>query len=105
MFTCVRGERIGQPPGQDFAGCPIHNSDQIEEAVPHWNIGYVAAPDLVGARDWQTSKQLGIDRVLRVFLAGVAAFEYGLQPPLIDCFAINFRAVDQSRSSISVSQH
>jgi hypothetical protein len=72
-------EDNGRAPGQDFAGCPIHECDQIEEAVPHRDIGYVAAPDMVGALDWQLSQQIGIDRVLRVLLAGVGAFVDGLQ--------------------------
>jgi hypothetical protein len=48
--------------------------------VPHRDIGYVAAPDLVWPRDWQRSQQVGVDRVLRVIFTGVGTFLDSLQP-------------------------
>ena len=64
-------ERIGRPPGQNLTGRPIHNRHQIQKAVLDRNVGNVAAPNLIRPRDYELSKQIGIDPMLRMLFAGV----------------------------------
>ncbi len=71
-------QRIGKPPSQNLAGRPIHDRHQIQKAVFDWNVGDVAAPNLIGPRDWQLSQQVWINAVLRVLLARVWPFVDGL---------------------------
>ncbi len=56
-----------------------HDRYQIQKAMLDWDVGDVAAPNLSGPRDCQLSQQIGIDPMLRVFLAGVWALINGLQ--------------------------
>ena len=44
----VRLQRIRDAPSSHFAGEPVHDGDQIEEAFAHVQVGDVGAPDL----DW-----------------------------------------------------
>ena len=37
---------VRDPPGQDFAGCPVQDRDQVEKAAPHRDVGDIGAPDL-----------------------------------------------------------
>ena len=37
--TEVRGQRIGEPPGQHPATGPVQDRTEIHEAASHWNIG------------------------------------------------------------------
>ncbi len=60
--------------------CPIHDCHQIQKAVLHGDVGNVAAPDMVRARDRQLSQQVWPDLVLGMLLAGVGPFVDGLQP-------------------------
>ncbi|KXN97837.1 hypothetical protein LS48_14620, partial [Aequorivita aquimaris] len=61
---------VRQSPGQDPPACPVHDRHQIEEPAAHGDIRHVGAPYMVGSLDRQLSKQIGIDPVLRVRIAG-----------------------------------
>mgnify|MGYP000276212011 CR=1 FL=1 len=45
-------QRILEPPIQHFSRRPIHDRHQIQKAVFDWDVGDVAAPNLIGPRDW-----------------------------------------------------
>ena len=60
---------IGQPPAQNLAAVPVHNSHQIQKPALHGNVGDIHAPDLVGLCDWQFSEQIRVNLVRRVLLA------------------------------------
>ena len=69
--TEVRLQRVRDAPGQNFAGVPVHDGDQIHKAPPHRQIGDVGHPDLVGSRHPQTPQQIGVCLVPLCRLAGV----------------------------------
>jgi hypothetical protein len=46
-----------------------HDGDQIEEAPAHGQIGHIRAPDVVGARDFQIARQIGINPMLGMRIA------------------------------------
>lgn len=71
--------RVAQSPTQHLARGPIHDRDQVQEAVLDWHERDISAPDLIGAVDRHASKQIWIDRVLRMPLAGSGAFVDCLQ--------------------------
>lgn len=48
-------QRVRDPPREDLAGVPVHDRYQVEEPVPHGQVGDVRAPDLVRAIHPQTS--------------------------------------------------
>ena len=48
-------QRIWEPASQHFSRHPIHDRHQMKKAVFDWDVGYVAAPNLIGSRDWQLS--------------------------------------------------
>ena len=53
LIQCFDAEvslkRVGDTPGQHFAGVPVHYGDEIKEAPPHGQVGDVGAPDLIWA--------------------------------------------------------
>jgi len=48
-------QRVRYPLGQDLAGEPIHDDDEIEESTAHRQVGDVGAPDLIGSLHPQTA--------------------------------------------------
>ncbi len=42
-------DRVGKPPGQNTARCPIHDCHQIQKAAAHRQIRNISTPKLVGA--------------------------------------------------------
>lgn len=50
----------------------------MEKAAPHRDVGDITAPNMVRARDWWLSQQVGGNPVLWVLLAGVWPFVGGL---------------------------
>ena len=57
---------VGQPPGQDLPGGPVHDGNQVHEAPSHGDIGNIRCPNLIGSVNGQSSQQIGVDRVLRL---------------------------------------
>jgi len=53
-------QRVRDAPGQDLAGVPVHDGDEIEEPAPHRQIGDVRAPDLIRAIHPRPPEQVGI---------------------------------------------
>ena len=53
-------ERVRDAPGQDLAGEPVHDGDEIEVALSHRQIGDVGAPDLIGPFHPQPAQQVGV---------------------------------------------
>ena len=51
----IHFQGVGQPPGQHIPTIPVHHRHQVHEALRHWDIGDVGAPDLVGSVDGQAS--------------------------------------------------
>lgn len=47
--ACIH--RVRQAPGQDLAGCPVHDSHQIQEARAHRDVGHVGTPEVIGPLD------------------------------------------------------
>ena len=64
-------QRVGDAPGQNFAGEPVHDGHQIEEAFAHGQVGDVGAPDLIWPLDPQTAQQIGVGLVSLRRAAGV----------------------------------
>ena len=64
-------QRVGDAPGQHFAGEPVHDGHQIEEAFAHGQVGDVGAPDLIWPLDPQTAQQIGVGLVSLRRAAGV----------------------------------
>ena len=64
-------QRVGDAPGQHLSGEPVHDSDQIQEALFHRQIGDVGAPDLIGPLHPQAAQQIGVGLVSLRGLAGV----------------------------------
>lgn len=56
---------VGQPPGQNLTGRPVHDRHRVEEAAPHRDVCHVGAPDMVGPLDCQLAQEIRIDPVLR----------------------------------------
>src|SRR3954462_7678056 len=52
---------------------PVHDGDQVDEALGQRNVGNVAAPDLVSAVDRQAAQQVRVLGVLGRRLAGIGA--------------------------------
>jgi len=48
-------QRVRYPLGQDLAGEPIHDGDEIEESTAHRQVGDVGAQDLIGSLHPQTA--------------------------------------------------
>jgi hypothetical protein len=53
----VRGQRVGEPPGDHPAAGPIDSGHEIDEAPAHRDVGDVRGPDLVGPVDLQIPEQ------------------------------------------------
>ena len=66
----VRGQRIGEPPGQHPATRPVQNGKKIHEAPAHRNVGDIGRPDLIGACDRHVAQEIGIDPVSWMPLRG-----------------------------------
>ena len=51
LLQCLNTEasiqRIWRPPSQQFSRCPIHDHHQIQKAVFDWDVGDVAAPNII----------------------------------------------------------
>ena len=67
--VCVHG--IGYPPAQHLACRPVHDGDEVKVSPADRDKGDVGAPDLVWPRDFHTLQQVWIDRMSRVWLAGL----------------------------------
>src|ERR1035437_503523 len=59
-------QRVGQPPGQDLPGGPVHDCYQVHKSPCHGDIGNVRCPDLIGPVNGQPSQQIRVDRVFRL---------------------------------------
>ena len=59
---------IEPPPGENLAGCPVHDRQQIPKAAPHRDGGDVNIPDVIWIIDRQPPQQIRIDLVLRIRL-------------------------------------
>jgi hypothetical protein len=67
----VRLQRVGDASSQHLAAAPVHDGDQIEEALSHRQIGDVGAPDLVGPLHPQPTQKIGVGLVPLRGFAGV----------------------------------
>ena len=56
---------VGQPPGEDVPGRPVHHGHQVEKPLRHRDIGDVRAPYMVRPGDREAAKEIGKDPVLR----------------------------------------
>ena len=50
-----------QRPAQDLARGPIHDRDQVKEAIFDWHEGDVGAPNLIGPVDLHLPQHIWID--------------------------------------------
>ncbi len=71
MQSVAERGRVGNAPGQDLAGVPVHDGDQVEEPASHWQVGDVRRPDLVRSNHLQAAQQTGVNPVPLGGLAGV----------------------------------
>src|SRR5205814_2396816 len=69
LDTRLSTERVRQPPRQYGAAHPVHDDDEVEEALGHRDIGNVRAPDLVDPLDRDAPEQIRVDFVRRSCLA------------------------------------
>jgi len=67
----IRGQSVGQPPGQHAPGSPIEYRSQVNEAFAHRDVGDDHGPDVVGFSNLQTAQQVRKDWVLRLLSAGI----------------------------------
>ena len=56
-------QRVGQPPGENLSGCPVHDRYQVHVSPCHGEIGDVGCPDLIGPVNGHSPQQVGIDRM------------------------------------------
>src|SRR3990172_2636610 len=63
LDTEVRGERIGQPPGEHLATGEVQDRRQVEKAPGHRQIGDVGRPHLVWPLDGNAREQVRVERV------------------------------------------
>ena len=54
-------QRIANAPGKDFSAVHVHYSCQVQKSSAHRDVGDVGAPDLIGACNLHSSKQIGFD--------------------------------------------
>ena len=78
LDTKVRLKGIGNPPGQDFAAVPVHNSHKIHEAPVHGDVGDIGRPHLIGSVDGQIPEQIGINLMFGMGTTGAWLGVYGL---------------------------
>jgi hypothetical protein len=69
--TKVSLHTVGQSPTENFTAEPVHDRYQIQKPPSHGNVGNIHAPDLIWPINRQSPKQVRVDLVLGVFLAGV----------------------------------
>jgi hypothetical protein len=67
----LSAERVRQPPRQHGTAHPVHDHDQVKEALGHRDVGDVGAPDLIDPFDRDATEQVGVDLVGRCRLARV----------------------------------
>ena len=46
----------------DVPAVPVHDRREVDEALPHGDVGDIGTEDLVGSDDVQTLQEIGIDR-------------------------------------------
>ena len=63
LNTEGRIKRIGEPPGQYLPTCPVHDGNEIAEALMHGNVGDVGTPDVIGLGNVESPEKVGIDRM------------------------------------------
>ena len=56
-------ECVGQFPGDDKAGEPVHDCHQIHEPLVHADIGDIRGPNVIGTADLNVTQQVRIDFV------------------------------------------
>ena len=83
----IRGQRIGEPPGEHAAAGPIDDRHEIDEAPAHRDVGDIRGPDLVGPVDLQVPEQVRIDGMGRMAPAGI-----GLPVQRLDTHLLHQRA-------------
>jgi len=66
----VRGQRVGEPPGQHPATGPVQDRTQIHNAAPHGDVRNIGGPRVIRARDGQLTQEIGRDLMGRMPLAG-----------------------------------
>ncbi len=54
-------EQVRQSPSEDVAAHPVHDGDQVEKAVRHWDVRYIGGPHLVNPRDRQPAQQIRVN--------------------------------------------
>ena len=65
FHTKLGAECVRQPPRQHGAAHPVHDDDEVKEALGHRDIGNVRAPDLVDPLDRDAAEQIRVDFVPR----------------------------------------
>ena len=89
-------QRDRKLPGQDIAAVPIHDDNQINEAVGQTNVGDVADPGLIRTVHRNPFQKIGIDLVIRPAGARARLGIDGLKPhpphQALDALAIDREA-------------
>ena len=68
----VTGHGVGHPLGEHLPRVPVHDRDEVEEALLERDVGDVRAPHLVRVIDAETPQQVGVFRMVRVGLRGLS---------------------------------
>ena len=75
LIYCLQTETgihgVGESPREDFTAIPVHYSGQIDKSSGHRDVGDIHCPHLIGPIDLQMTKQIGVDLMARVLLAGI----------------------------------
>jgi len=86
-------QSVGQPPGQNPSGGPVHDRYQVHVSPCHGEIGDVGCPNLIGPVNGHSPQQVGIDRMFRLSLAGAGFGGQGLDTH------------DEHQATYSISSH
>ena len=91
--TEVTRHGVGQSPAEHLAAVPVHDRDQVEEALCERDVGNVRAPDLVGPVDEESPQQVGVFEVRlvrnrRSLLGGQRPDSHQVHQPL-DALAVD----------------
>jgi len=63
-------QRVGQPPGEDLSGGPVHDRYQVHETPCHGDVSNIGCPDLIGPVYGQPPQQVRVDRMFRLSFTG-----------------------------------
>jgi len=73
-------QRVGQSPGEDLSGGPVHDCYQVHKPPCHGDVGNISCPDLIRPVYGQPPQQVRVDRMLRLPPAGAWLGSQGFDP-------------------------